>query len=57
MVVAHRYHYPDRPADVPVPVHRVAGRPLTVTHEGEELSVEEFVVKLLKRYTEELITR
>jgi hypothetical protein len=56
MVVAHRYRYPGQAVDLPIAVHAVVGRPVTLTFEGEELPVDDFVLKLLKRYTEELVT-
>jgi hypothetical protein len=56
MLAAHRYHYPARAADLPVGVRRGASGALTLTLEGQELSPEDLVLKLLETYTKELIT-
>jgi hypothetical protein len=56
MLAAHRYHYPARAADLPVSVRRVAGGTLALTHEGQDMSAEDLVLKLLEGYTRELVT-
>jgi hypothetical protein len=56
MLAAHRYHYPLRAADLPVGVRKTPRGALVLTHEGQDMSPEDFVLRLLESYTKELVT-
>jgi hypothetical protein len=55
-LAAHRYHYPGRAADLPVGVRKAPGGALALTHEGQDMSPEDLVLRLLESYTKELVT-
>jgi hypothetical protein len=52
-LIAHHYRYPTRASDLTIGL-RVHDDALTLTYDGEDLTPEALVLKLLNGYTEEL---
>jgi hypothetical protein len=54
-LIAHHYRYPSRAPDLTVGLRPVNNEGLTLTYEGQDMSPEDLVLKLLNGYTEELV--
>ena len=54
-LIAHHYRYPSRASDLTVGLRPVNDGGLTLTSEGQDISPEDLVLKLLNSYTEELV--